>query len=114
MSEKRTLNIAEVAEMLELSRSTISLAARQGTLPGALVLDGRVLFSRRAIENFLETGSFDGAGTAGVDMELLADMVADRVIERLGMVFAARVQPAADPLPAAEPRPARSRARRTA
>lgn len=64
--DKATLNIQEVADMLGVDRRSISAAAKMGRIP-CIRLTDRVMFSRKAIENFVNTGSFDGSASSGPD-----------------------------------------------
>jgi excisionase family DNA binding protein len=61
MDERKTLTVVEAANILGIGRNTAYELARQGKLPGALRLGGRVLVSRQALEAFL-AGKGDSGG----------------------------------------------------
>jgi len=58
MTEKQTLNIEEVAELLGVNRQTVSIAAKTGGIP-CVRMGKRMVFPRQAIERFLQTGAFN-------------------------------------------------------
>ena len=49
-----TLNVEMAAKMLGIGRQTAYSLARDGKLPGALKLGGRIVVSRRMLESFLD------------------------------------------------------------
>lgn len=73
-AEKRILTVQEVAEMLGISRPTVMKLIDTDQIPH-LESDGRYIIARHAIENWIETGSFDGKQTPVVDVEEIASAV---------------------------------------
>ena len=52
-NEPRTMTVEEAAKVLGIGRQTAYELARQGKLPGAHRLGGRIIVSREAIDAFL-------------------------------------------------------------
>jgi excisionase family DNA binding protein len=87
MTEKPTLNQEQAAKALGLSREQLKKAVIAGSIP-AMKLEDRWVFSRRAIEAFLETGKWPApAGADRLEAEELATIRA--LLERMsGMMDA--------------------------
>jgi|TARA_R100000501_G_C2628880_1_gene123269 excisionase family DNA binding protein len=54
--ETATLRVEDAAKILGIGRQTAYQLAREGKLPGARRLGGRIVVSRIVLERFLESG----------------------------------------------------------
>ena len=57
MAEKEWMTIDDLREYLSISRSTVFNLLRQGTLPHSRVGKRKILFSKKAIDKYLEARS---------------------------------------------------------
>ena len=57
--EPATLKVEEAAKRLGIGRQTAYQLAREGKLPGALRLGGRIVVSKRLLESFLDGKTVD-------------------------------------------------------
>jgi len=73
--------------MLGVSAETLRTEAKRsiearGPLP-CFACGDRIVFSRQAVENWLETGSWDGRDREEFDAEAVAEAVVSRLVDRL-------------------------------
>jgi excisionase family DNA binding protein len=57
--EPLTVKVEEAAQLLGIARQTAYVLAREGKLPGARRLGGRIVVSRKVLEGFLEGRSYE-------------------------------------------------------
>ena len=95
--EKTTLNIAEVAKLLGLSRGTVrKLAVKWHSSDGRdgipnVQSDGRFIFPSAAIHEFLRTGRFGTVGSV-IDIDELADAIVRKLLAAQRSVVKAQLQ----------------------